>query len=529
MFARHGFQNVAEKIKLGRFILERISQDDIDKYTMAERARMAFEQLGPTFIKFGQLLASRPDLVPDDFVEEFKKLHDQVQTLPFDEIKTVLNEHFGSDLTAVFSQFDETPVAAASIAQVYRATLKNGQPVVVKVQRPGIEAIIRDDLNVLFMVAELLHRYIPEVRPFNPSGIVNEFFKNLNLETDFVVEANNIRRFVKNFHNEPTVVIPQVYMEYTGRRVLVMEAIDGVPLSSTRALSQDGVDPSAVLKNALRCYMQMVFQDGLFHGDLHAGNIFVFPGNRVGLVDFGVVGRLNRRTQDAIASMLVALESEDYERLAFEYVDLAPFVEKLDVDRFAGDVRDVIAPYYGLTMKNVSFGKILLDSTSVAARHGLALPTELVMFFKSVISIDGLARTIVSDFDFLNYTLEFAEDIIRSKYGAGKAVHDLTTVGRESAALLYALPRLIRQSLRKLNSPQFSVKLRIHQMEDLKRSIETSSNIIFLGLIIGSLILSASITMTFSHQQSGIPLSSGISYLVALFLGMLAFYNYIKK
>ena len=532
VFARHGFQNVAERIKLGRFILERMSStEDIDKFSMAERARMAFEQLGPTFIKFGQLLASRPDLVPEDFVEEFKKLHDQVAAVPFSEIHKELHDQFGTELDRIFAKIEEEPIAAASIAQVHRAMLTSGENVVVKIQRPGIEPIIKDDLNVLYMIADLLCRYIPESRPYNPAGIVNEFFKTLELETNFIVEANNIRRFRENFANDVNIVIPKIFMEYTRRHVLVMEALDGVPLSAPRALTQPGIEPDEVLRIILRCYMKMVFQDGLFHGDLHAGNLFIFPQNRVGLVDFGVVGRVNRKTQDAIASMLTALANEDYERLAFEYIDLAPFLERLDVDRFTTDVRDVIAPYYGLSLKNINLGKILLDSTAVAARHGLSLPTELMMFFKSVVTIESVARLISPEFDFLSYSLDYAQEVIRAKYVPGKAVHDITTIGRESASLIYFLPRQIRQSLRKLNSPQFSVKIRIAQIEDLKRSIETSSNIVFLGLIIGSLIMSASLILVFQnpHARTGLPLASGISYLAAVFLGVIAFYNYIKK
>jgi ubiquinone biosynthesis protein len=531
VFARHGFQNVAERIKLGRFIIERFTTLESDKFTAAERARMAFEELGPTFIKFGQLLATRPDLVPDDFVEEFKKLHDQVQTVPFEEVRSVLEQQFGADLTTLFRQFDETPVAAASIAQVYRAVLVDGDEVVVKVQRPGIEAVIRDDLSVLYTLAELLFKYIPETRVYNPVGIVNEFFKTLQLETNFVVEANNIRRFASNFQTEPSIRIPRVYTEYSGSKVIVMEAIGGIPLSSPQALNQPGVDPELVLRRGLRCYMKMVFEDGLFHADLHAGNLFVLSDNSIGLVDFGMVGRLNRRTQDAIAAMLMALATEDYDRLAYEYVDLAPFVEKMDVDRFATEVRDVIAPYYGLTMRNVNLGKILLDSTAVAARHGLMLPTELMMFFKSIILVEGMARLIVKDFDFLQTALEFSSDFIRSRFDSAKAFKDLAMMGRESTALMYSLPRQIRQALRKLNSPQFSVRLRISQLEELKRSVETSSNIVFLGLIIGSLILSGSLTISMQTDTfiAGMPVVSGICYLTALLLSGLAFYNYIKK
>ena len=402
VFAKNGFQNVAERLKLGRFILERLNAAEaVEKYTAPERLRMAFEELGPTFVKFGQLLATRPDLVPEDVVEEFKRLHDNVAGVPFDEIQQVLERQFGASITTVFREIDPNPLAAASIAQVHRATLNDGTPVVVKVQRPGVARIIRDDVHILYFLADLLNRYVPELRPYNPHAIVDEFFKTLELETNFIVEANNIRRFIDNFRNDPTIKIPHVYLEYSGNEVLVLEALQGVPLSHKRSFAQDGVDRDMVMRTGIRAYFKMVFRDGLFHGDLHAGNLFIMPDNRLGLIDFGIVGRLNRRTQDAIANMFVSLYSEDYERLAYEYVELAPYNDKIDVDEFARDLQALLAPYFGLSMKNVNLGLLLMRSTAVAAKHHLTLPAELMLFFKSVVTVEGMGRMIADDFDLL--------------------------------------------------------------------------------------------------------------------------------
>ena len=248
VFARYGFQNVAERIRLGRFLIERLSGIDDEKFTPAERLRMAFEELGPTFVKLGQLLATRPDLVPEEFVEEFKRLNDQVATLPFAKMRETLHEQYGPDLSRVFSEFDEVPIGAASIAQVYRAVLRDGSNVVVKVQRPGILEVIRNDVGVLYFLADRLHAFVPEAAVFNPVGIVDEFFKTLELETNFVVEANNIRRFQQNFRDDPTVKIPHVYTEFSGKKVVVLEALQGVPLSQPSSLLQTGLDRTAVMR-----------------------------------------------------------------------------------------------------------------------------------------------------------------------------------------------------------------------------------------------------------------------------------------
>ncbi len=532
VFARHGFHGLAEKIKLGKFIVERLSASpELEKLTTPERLRMSFEELGPTFVKLGQVLASRPDLIPEDYMFEFEKLHDRVQSLPFEVVEGVLKEEFGETLYQKFSFIDPTPLGAASIAQAHKAHLATGEVVVIKVQRPGIIQTINDDLNVLYMLSELLMAYVPETRPFNPAGIVDEFFKTLELETNFIVEANNIRRFSENFVAEVDIKIPKVYLELTTERVLTLEALDGIPLSQEGALKQDGIDAQTLIRKGLRAYMKMIFADGLFHGDLHAGNFFILPNNQIGLIDFGVVGRLNNKTQAAVANMLLALSKEDYDRLAYEYVDLAPFTDKINVDLFAKDLRELIAPYYGLTLKNVNLGKLLMSSSGVAARHHLSLPTELMLFFKSIVSIEGIGRRITPDFDFLKYTIEMASELVKHQMDPNKLLNEMSLVMRESKNFIQALPRQANFLLRKINSPAHAFKLNIPQIEDLKKSIEISFNLLFLGVIIAALILSASfvfIQPTENHIN-GMPTMSFVQYIIALVLGIVAFFNYIKK
>jgi ubiquinone biosynthesis protein len=529
VFAKHGFANVAERIKLGKFILERLNAaSDIESLTVAERARMSFEELGPTFVKLGQLLATRPDLVPDDFVTEFSKLHAQVQPIPYDQVIDVLREE---GLLDRFLKIEEEVLGSASIAQVHRAKLADGSQVVVKVQRPGVIQTINDDLNVLYLLAELLETYVPESKVFSPVAIVDEYFKTLELETNFVVEANNIRRFSANFASEPDIKIPKVHFDLVTERVLTMEALDGTPLSSESALQQDGINPDEIIKKGLKAYLKMVFSDGLFHGDLHAGNFFVLPNNQIGLIDFGVVGRLNTKTRSAIASMLLALSKEDYDRLAYEYIDLAPFNNKVNADLFAKDLRDLIAPFYGLTLRNVNLGRVLLSSSSIAAKHHVSVPTELMLFFKSLVGIEGLGRRIQKDFDFLAYSLEFAGELVRLQYEPARIINDFSQIARESKSLLNSLPRQLHFLLRKINSPDHAIKFQIRELDDLKKSVELSFNLLFLGIIIGCLLLSSSLIFVQPTENhiAGMPTMSFIGYSVAGILSVIAFINYIKK
>jgi ubiquinone biosynthesis protein len=529
VFARHGFENTLERLQLGRFILEKITpyRDELEKFTVAQRIRMSFEELGPTFVKLGQLLATRPDLVPQSWTQEFSKLHASVQQLPFATIEQVLVEEFGDSLYKHFQSFDPEPLGSASIAQVHNAKLIDGTEVVIKVQRPGIVGLINDDLSVLYFIAELLEKYIEEVRPFNPLGIIDEYFKTLELETNFLIEANNIRRFDQNFKTDAFIVIPKVYLELSTERVLVMEAIEGIPLSSEQALKQKGIDPEQIVTTGLKCYLQMVFHHGLFHGDLHAGNFFILPENKVGLIDFGVVGRLNRKSQSAIANMLIALANEDYDRLAHEYCDLAPFDEQTDVDQFARELRDVVAPYYGLTMKNVNLGKVLMNSAAVASRNSVSLPTELMLFFKSIVTIEGLARKIIKDFDFLTYSLQFATELAKTHYDKEKIALEAFDLIRDSKTLLYTFPRQLKQLMRKFNSPQFAVKVDLLNINDIPKAIDRFGIMMYWGLIIASLIVSASIMLSqpSESQIAGIPTASFVGYTCAFVFGIWAYWK----
>lgn len=531
VFVKHGFQEIAERAKLGRFVLKHLVSKELEGLSTGERLRRCFERLGPTFIKLGQLLAMRPDLVPPQVADELKRLHDQASTLPFPLMQNVLEQQFGANLEDIFSTIDEEPMAAASIAQVHRAVLKDGSRVVVKIQRPGIQEMIAEDLSVMYTLAELLDKYVPEFRPYAPKVIVNEFFRALEQETNFVIEANNVRRFQKNFISDPNIKIPNVYMELTGRKVLVLEELEGIPLSHKNALDQEGVDREAILRTGLRCYLKMVFTDGLFHGDLHAGNLLVLPNNQIGLIDFGLVGRLNKKTQNAIAGMLMALFREDYEHLAYEYVDMAPYAEHVDLDRFARDLRDLIAPYYGLTLKNLNAGRLLLDSTGVASRHQLQLPTELVLFFKSIVSIEGMGRIVMKDFDFLSYSLEFADELVKNRYETSKVIRELTTSAKDLSSVVSGFPRHFKQYLRKINSPSYALKLELLELPQLRSTLVKSAHTIFLGLVIGGLLVSSSILMVIDHGPKifEIPVLATIGYGLACALGVVAFYRYLRQ
>lgn len=476
-------------------------------------------------------MASRPDMVPQDYVDEMSLLHDNVQALSFKVVEQMMSDEFGADWRKHFQSVEEKPLGSASIAQVHRAVLINGSNVVIKVQRPGIVQTINDDLNVLYFIAGLLEDYIPEIRPFNPVGMIDEYFKTLELETNFIVEANNIRKFKENFKTEQNVKIPEVFFDLVSERVLVMEEMLGLRLSLPNALKQNNVSPDEIVKLGLKVYLKMVFIDGFFHGDLHAGNFFIFPDNQIGLIDFGVVGRLNSKTQASIVNMLIALSKEDYLRLAYEYVDLAPFSEQVNVDLFAKELQALISPYHGLTMKHVNLGRILMSSSRIAADQGLSIPTELMMFFKSIVSIEGLGQRITSDFDFLQLTLSMIGDVAKHQFQPTRMIDEANVLLRESRGFLSSLPRQLNMMMRRVNSPNYRTRIHLDGVEELRKTVLVSFNLLFLGIIIAALIIASS--MIYPHETTwilaGMPAMSLIGYLGAAVLGVVAFINYIKK
>jgi ubiquinone biosynthesis protein len=501
VFARFGFTPWIKKLKLTKLIKPIETHPELLDATLPERLRIAFEHLGPTFIKFGQILATRHDLLPSSYIESFEKLQDQVSPIAFSELKATLNQELGNTLDARIQEIDPNPLGSASIAQVHRARLVTGESIVLKIQKPDVVLKIREDLRILMLLSDLIYHNIPELKTFGIPDLVAEFAECLSKETEFYLEANNIQKFKSLFQDDEHLKLPNVFWEFTTDKVLALEELKGLPLSQPQALKIEGLNTTTLAKRILKNYLEQVFIQGYFHGDLHPGNVLILENNQFGLIDFGMTGRLSHKTKMAVIKMLQALANEDYESLALEYIHLSPFDERIIPERFANGLAQVISPYYGLNLKNVNVGELLLKTAQLAARERLQIPRELLVFFKSLVGIESVIRKLEPEFDFLTASLEFAKNEDTQDHAFTEWRKDIGFLLKDSEHLVKDFPKQIHFLLKKWNSPQFEFKLGGRALEGLRYQIYSVSLAIFWGLISLGLILSISLFVIFDRQN----------------------------
>ena len=520
-FVRHGFADLINRMHLSRLIPGRYSEDGrFRDIAVPVRLRMTFEELGPTFVKLGQVLAGRADLIPRPFVDEFEKLQDEVASVPPEQIKAHVEKELGRPIGEAFSEFDTTPIAAASIAQVHGAVLPDGRRVAVKVQRPGIERQIQNDISILRGLAILLERYIPESRTFNPTGLVEEFFRTILLETDFRVEANNLRRIRKNLEVLPKVAIPMVYPELSTKGLLVLERFEGIRFSDREAVLRAGIDPVGVVETGARAFFHMVMHDGLFHGDPHAGNLFILPDGRLGFIDFGIVGRLSRRVRDSIITIFIALIEEDFETVANEYTDLCPMTGPFDIAALQKDLMDSISPYIGMSLGEVNIGRILLESTAIAVRHRLQVPRELMLLFKAIFTIEALGKRLEPSFDLLAVGTSLARTVVTSRYSPERVSQDLLILARDTQNVVTVFPRMLRRFLRTWSQNGFAFETRSADTRLLANSLKQFSYVfalctVCLGLFGGAI---AALALQLQPMILGLPIWTEIGFTIALWI-----------
>jgi len=525
---KHGFYPVIERIHLTRLISipQRIAGrkaiQEQEFISFATRTRLAFEDLGPTFIKFGQILSTRPDILPEEFIKEFLKLQDEVPPFPFTDVVKAIEQEFKRPVKELFKEIEEKPVAAASIAQVHKAVTREGEGVVVKVQRPDIEAVIDNDLSILQYIAKLIAKYIPESRNYNPVGMVEEFGGIIKKEMDFTLEASYTERFRKNHSDDPRVLIPAVYWNLTGKKALTMESIIGIKIDNVEKLRESGIDTEKISHILAEVLFRQVFEFGVFHGDLHSGNIFVTGPEQIAFVDFGIVGRLDREMQENLADIFVGLVSEDYELLTRVYLRMGILPEDIDEVTFKREYQDMLFSYFGKPFKKTSVGELLMSYIRLASRYRIRMPRELLLLDKCILELEGLGRLLHPDVNVLVESQQFARRLIAKRFGPAAMMKDAVDTVMEYRTFTKALPVQISQILKKMMSDKFTIDFVHRGLEDLMGEMDRSSNRLTFAIIVAALIIGSSLVIAFDSGPKlfGYPFLGILGFVVAGVLGL---------
>jgi ubiquinone biosynthesis protein len=413
----------------------------------AVRLRLALEALGPIFVKFGQLLSVRPDLIPEDVSEELAKLQDNVPPVDWPSIAALLERAYGKPHAAVFASFDAVPVASASVAQVHFATLPDHREVAVKILRPGIREVIENDVGLLRVLAGLVERLLPDGRRLRPREVVVEFEKIITDELDLVREAASASQLRRNFAGGRLLIVPEVYWDWCNRDVMVMQRIDGIPVNAVEELKRQGIDIQRLARDGVEIFFTQVFRDGFFHADMHPGNIFVARDGRYCGVDFGIMGTLSDRDKDYLAMNFLAFFHRDYHRVAVAHVDAGWVPRDTRVEEFEGAIRSVCEPIFDRPLKEIYFGKLLMRLFEVSRRFRMEIQPQLVLLQKTLLQVEGLGRQLDPDLDLRRTAQPILERWMKEQIGLRAFVKQVREEAPLWARMLPQFPRLLNRVL----------------------------------------------------------------------------------
>ncbi|MBI5643217.1 MAG: 2-polyprenylphenol 6-hydroxylase [Deltaproteobacteria bacterium] len=526
---RYGFGGLAAELHIfPRFFssIERIfvSRKKTEDFSTPERIRMVLEELGPTFIKLGQIASTRADLLPPEWINEFKKLQDMVTPVPFEEIKKVVETSLKGPLSSKFQSFNETPVASASIAQVHFAELRDGTKVAVKVKRPGIDRIIESDMSVMNTLAGLLDKYVPASRRYRPKEVVAEFERVIKNEQDLSIEGVNINRFYTMFKGDQTVQIPYVYWDYTSEEVLTMERISGTPIDEVETLKAKGLDVKPIAIRGIELFFRQVFEFGIFHADLHPGNIFVRDDGVIIYLDFGIVGRIDKDLRKYLASMLFYLVRGDYTRMAAVHREMGLIGDGVSLHEFEEALRDISEPIFGRTLEQINISGLLMKLIQTARRFDMTLQPNLLLLQKSMVIIEGVGRQLYPDVNMWEVAKPLIYKwVVKEKFSPKSVIEKGRDSFEELAGAALEVPIQINTILRRALKEELKIGFVHHRLETVTDELKTAGKRIGGGIIIASLVIGASMVAVYSGGDAatflGLPVLSDIGFVLAVILG----------
>lgn len=517
---KYGFGDLVDRLNAGKYleigsrIFGKGRGEPVEAYSRYERIRMAFEELGPTFIKMGQILSTRPDLIPVALAKELSRLQDNVPPFPFGQAKDLIEAELDTSISDIFAGIEEAPLAAASIGQVHRARLNSGQDVVVKVRRPGIERTVSIDLEILLHLAGLAERHVPELGFYRPTRIVEEFARVIEREMDFSVEARFMERFAKQFAGNEAIHVPVLFGEYSTTRILTMEYIDGIKASNIEMLDASGYDRKLIASRGAELVLDQVFKFGLFHADPHPGNIFILPGNVICYVDFGMMGTVDRRTREDFADILTGYVRRNEVKTAQAVLKVVEWEDEPDRRALERDLLEFMEIYLYRPLKEIRVGDVLQEFLGIISRHRLLIPADLYLMIKTLTEMEGLGLALDPEFDMVEKAAPYIKQIQMQKFSPGRIASEFLDSGSDLVQLARAIPGELRDILLQLKQGRLRIGLEHRGIEEFIEELDRSSNRISFALIISSLIIGSSLIIA-----AGI----GPYFLGLPFLGVLGF------
>ncbi|BDI07157.1 ABC1 kinase family protein [Sphaerotilus microaerophilus] len=494
---------------------------DLARLPPPVQLRRALEELGPTFVKLGQILAGRSDLLGPEWIAELSHLHSRVPALPLEALLPQLREDLGGEPAQVFARFDTEPLAAASIAQVHTARLQDGTEVIVKIRRPGITAVIDADLRLLLRFAAVAEAEVPALTPYRPQQLVREFGRSLQRELDLATECRNAERIAANLAPLGFMSVPAVHWPLTKTRINVQTRIDGIPGEQLDALDSAGFDRRLLAQRGARAVLKMIVEDGFFHADPHPGNVFYLPDNRIAFIDFGMVGRLSTRRREDLLNLLLGLVQRRPQQVADVLLDWAVGAgrgtESINQGQLEAEIEDFVDQYHGTPLADLSLGGMLTDVTAIMREHRLALPSELALLIKAFISLESMGRGLDPTFHMATEALPILEQVLRARYRpralAQRGWHTLQRLLQVTEQLPHDLSRLLRTARR----GQIQVGIEVSHLQHVGDQVDRAASRLAVSLVIAALIIGSSIVMTVSGgpQLFGLPAFGLLGYLGA--------------
>ncbi|MBI5192742.1 MAG: hypothetical protein HZA08_04790 [Nitrospirae bacterium] len=522
---KYGFGYVVDKLNLQSYVplgkrLFRIPEREMIPKNAAGQFRLVLEELGTTFIKFGQILSLRRDILSEDFINELQKLQDNVPPFSYEQVREEILSQFGKPIEKLFAAFDEKPLAAASIGQVHRARLFNGKDVVVKILRPGIKETIETDLSILANLSRLIEKYIQESKMYDPAGLVEEFSQSIRRELDFRLEGRSADRFREIFKGSKNVYVPEVIWEFSGNHILTMEYVAGKKVTD---VDGDLRYRRRLAKSFNETYLIQIFEHGFFHADPHPGNILFLEDGRICFHDFGIMGHLDDEMVDNLANIFIAFMDKDIDRMMDVYLEVGILTGDFDQKAFKRDLRDFLERYYDIPLKEFSFAEFMEGLVSIGRRYYIKLPTDLLLFGKTFMTVESIVRTLDPDFNLIENIRPYTQVLFRNRLFRPAGIYkNFIHLGLELNRILKNFPHDLRHLLRHLKDGRIEIEVKHDKLEDLELHIDKASNRLSFSLIIASIIVGSSIIMQTQMGPLflGFPIIGVAGYLVAGFLGL---------